>query len=85
MSDITIYTTNWCGYCERAKALLKARGLAYDEVNLDDEPGFRAKLLEMSGRMTVPQIFIDGDSIGGFTELRALDQRGDLRERESED
>ena len=80
MSDITVYTTNWCGYCERAKALLKARGLEYAEVNLDDEPGFRAKLLELSGRMTVPQIFIGDRPIGGFTELRELDRSGKLAE-----
>jgi glutaredoxin 3 len=79
MSDITVYTTNWCGYCDRAKALLKARGLDYEEVNLDDDPTFRLKLLELSGRMTVPQIFIDGEAIGGFSELRELDRSGKLK------
>jgi glutaredoxin 3 len=76
--DITLYTTNWCGYCERAKALLKARGLEYSEVNLDDDPAFRTRLLELSGRMTVPQIFIDEKPIGGFSELRELDRSGEL-------
>jgi glutaredoxin 3 len=78
MSDITVYTTNWCGYCERAKALLKARGLEYSEVNLDDDPGFRGKLLDLTGRMTVPQIFIGDRPIGGFMELRELDRSGKL-------
>jgi glutaredoxin 3 len=77
--DITLYTTNWCGYCERAKALLKARGLEYSEVNLDDDPAFRTRLLELSGRMTVPQIFIDEKPIGGFSELRELDKSGELK------
>jgi glutaredoxin 3 len=78
MSDITVYTTNWCGYCDRAKALLRARGYSYTEINLDDEPGFRGKLLELTGRMTVPQILIGDQAIGGFTELRELDRSGDL-------
>jgi glutaredoxin 3 len=80
MADITLYTTNWCGYCDRAKALLKARGYAYSEINLDSEPAFRATLLELTGRMTVPQILIDGRAIGGFTELRELDRTGRLAE-----
>ena len=78
MSDITVYTTNWCGYCERAKALLRARGYPFVEVNLDDEPGFRGKLLELTGRMTVPQILIGDRPIGGFTELREPDRSGGL-------
>jgi glutaredoxin 3 len=79
MQEITLYTTNWCGYCERAKALLRARGLEYAEINLDDEPGFRAKLLDLTGRMTVPQILIGDTPIGGFSELRELDRSGRLR------
>jgi glutaredoxin 3 len=80
MTEITVYTTNWCAYCERAKRLLQARDLPYSEVNLDDDPAFRQHLLEISGRMTVPQIFIAGKPIGGFDELRALDRSGELAE-----
>jgi glutaredoxin 3 len=80
MTEITVYTTNWCAYCDRAKRLLQKRGLDYTEVNLDDDPAFRQHLLEISGRMTVPQIFIAGTPIGGFDELRALDQSGELAE-----
>jgi glutaredoxin 3 len=78
MSEIRIYTTRWCGYSTRAKALLDARGLPYDEVSLDDEIGFRQKLLDETGGWTVPQVLIDGRPIGGYTELRRLDRDGRL-------
>src|ERR671924_1186655 len=66
---IRVYTTRWCGYCIRAKALLDGRGLAYEEIALDDDPGFRRRLHELTGGWTVPQIVIDGEPIGGYTEL----------------
>jgi glutaredoxin 3 len=81
MARIQMYTTRWCGYCERAKALLRAKGLDYDEINLDDDPAFRQKLLDLTGGWTVPQILIDGDPIGGYTELWRLDREGRLDER----
>jgi glutaredoxin 3 len=77
---IEVYTTAWCGYCDRAKALLQERGLAYEEVRVDEDPAFRAKLLDLTGRWTVPQVVVDGQPIGGFTELRELDRRGLLAE-----
>jgi glutaredoxin 3 len=80
VAKIAMYTTAWCGYCDRAKALLLERGLPYEEIRLDDDPAFRARLLDLSGRWTVPQILIDGTPIGGFTELRELDRRGQLAE-----
>jgi glutaredoxin 3 len=80
MSPITIYTTAWCGLCERAKAFLEARGLAYDEVRVDEEPGFRDRLLALTGRATVPQIVVGEEPIGGYSELRALDRDGRLDE-----
>ena len=73
-----MYTTRWCGYCVRAKALLEGRGLAYEEIRMDDDPSFRAKLLERTGRWTVPQILIDGNPIGGYTELWRRDRSGAL-------
>ena len=73
-----MYTTRWCGYCVRAKALLDAKGLPYEEVSLDDEPGFRRQLLDLTGGWTVPQILIGGRPIGGYTELRQLDRDGRL-------
>jgi glutaredoxin 3 len=81
MSRITMYTTRWCGYCVRAKALLDSKGVAYDEITLDDDPHFRRRLNELTGGWTVPQILIDGEPIGGYTELWRLDRSGALDER----
>ncbi len=79
MPTIQMYTTRWCGYCVRAKALLDARGLEYEEVMLDDDdPTFRRRLLELTGGWTVPQIVVDGRPIGGYTELWQLDRSGEL-------
>ena len=80
MAKITMYTTRWCGYCVRAKALLDSRGLPYEEVNLDDDPQFRRKLNELTGGWTVPPIVIDEQPIGGYTELWRLDKSGALDE-----
>jgi glutaredoxin 3 len=78
MPKIELYTTKWCGYCVRAKTLLDGKGLDYDEVNLDDDPGFRQRLFDLTGGWTVPQILIDGRPIGGYVELWKLDQEGKL-------
>jgi glutaredoxin 3 len=75
-----MYTTAWCAYCVRAKVLLDARGLEYDEISLDDDPAFRQRLLDLTGNWTVPQILIDGRPIGGYTELWQLDRSGGLEE-----
>ena len=76
-----MYTTRWCGYCVRAKTLLDSRGIEYEEVFLDDDPGFRATVHALTGGWTVPQILIDGEPIGGYTELWQLDRSGALAER----
>ena len=73
-----MYTTAWCGYCDRAKALLETRGLEFEEISLDGDPAFRAKLLDLTGHWTVPQIFIDDRPIGGYSELWELDRSGAL-------
>jgi glutaredoxin 3 len=78
MARIQMYTTRWCGYCLRAKALLDARGIEYEEISLDDDQAFRQRLLELTGGWTVPQIVVDGRPIGGYTELWQLDRRGEL-------
>ena len=78
MSRIEIYTTRWCGYCVRAKALLDAKGIEYDEISLDDDRAFRRNLEELTGGWTVPQVLIDGTPIGGYTELWRLDKSGQL-------
>jgi glutaredoxin 3 len=78
---IRLYTTEWCGFCLRAKALLEARGLAYDEVGPDDDPAFRQRVFELGSRWTVPLVVIDGEPVGGYEELVALDRSGMLAER----
>jgi glutaredoxin 3 len=80
MPRIQMYTTRWCGYCVRAKALLDSRGLEYEEISLDDDPTFRHRLLELTGGWTVPQILVDCRPIGGYTELWQLDRSGELDE-----
>ncbi len=75
-----MYTTRWCGYCVRAKALLDGKHLVYEEISLDDDPHFRQRLQELTGGWTVPQILIDGEPIGGYTELWRLDRDGRLDE-----
>ena len=75
-----MYTTRWCAYCVRAKALLESRGLEYEEISLDDDPAFRQRLLELTGEWTVPQILVDGKPIGGYAELWRLDRDGRLDE-----
>jgi glutaredoxin 3 len=78
MARITLYSTDWCGYCERAKRLLDKRGLEYEEIAIDEEPNFRERLLELTGGWTVPQVVIDGKPIGGYLELWLLDKKGEL-------
>ncbi len=78
MAEITMYTTRWCGYCVRAKALLDDEGLRYEEISLDDDPHFRQRLLDLTGGWTVPQIVIDGRPIGGYVELWRLVCEGEL-------
>jgi glutaredoxin 3 len=85
MKEIKIYTTSFCSYCIRAKRLLQSRGLQYEEISADRDPKLRAWLLEKSGQRTVPQIFIGGISIGGYTELSLLDQRDLLLSMVSDD
>ena len=80
MANVVVYTTEWCGYCVRAKALLDQNKIPYEEILLDDDATFRAKLLELTGNWTVPQILIDDRPIGGYTELWQLLKAGELDE-----
>jgi glutaredoxin 3 len=73
-----MYTTLICPYCIRAKMLLKAKGVAFEEINVSGDHEKRAWLVQTTGRRTVPQIFINDESIGGFDEMRALDVAGEL-------
>lgn len=77
MPEILIYTKNWCGYCQAAKALLQQLGLPFHEVDVThDLERYREMLERSEGRTTVPQIFLDGLGIGGYTDLRRLIQEG---------
>ena len=78
MAKVEIYTTPFCGYCARAKGLLEQKGAAYDEMDVMEDSAKRAEMRERSKRSTVPQIFINGQHIGGSDELAALDREGKL-------
>lgn len=79
MTPVKMYTTQVCPFCLRAKALLKQRGVeSIDEIRIDLDPAERARMMELTGRRTVPQIFIGDKHVGGCDELIALDQRGGL-------
>ncbi len=75
---VTIYTTDYCPYCSRAKNLLKQKGIAFMEVNVTENQALRDDLEEKTGCMTVPLIFIGDDFIGGSDELHALEASGKL-------
>jgi len=77
--DIVVYSTGWCPYCVRARALLERKGLPFREIKVDEDPAQREAMLARSGgRRTVPQIFIGEQHVGGFDELYALDKSGQL-------
>lgn len=79
MQPVTMYTTAVCPYCIRAKQILKARGVdTINEIRVDAQPQERAKMMEITGRRTVPQIFIGETHVGGCDDLVALDSRGGL-------
>jgi glutaredoxin 3 len=78
MAKIEMYTTPFCGYCARAKSLLEKKGAAYEEVDVMMDDKKRAEMRERAKRSTVPQIFINGQHIGGSDELAALEQAGKL-------
>jgi glutaredoxin 3 len=80
MTRLTIYTTEPCGYCRTAKALLDKRSIPYEEINLAKDPEGRAELVKLTGMMTFPQVVIDGEPIGGYQELAKADRAGRLSE-----
>jgi glutaredoxin 3 len=79
MQIVTMYTTAVCPYCIRAKQILKSRGVAQiEEIRIDTDPAERMKMMEITGRRTVPQIFIGDTHVGGCDDLMALDGSGAL-------
>jgi len=75
---VAIYTTPWCPYCHRAKSLLTRKGVAFDEINADGRPDLRRWLTGVSGQDTVPQVFINNEPVGGYTDIASLDRAGKL-------
>jgi glutaredoxin 3 len=78
VAGIVMYSTFWCPYCERARALLKAKGVPFEDIDVESVPGARETMIERSGRRKVPQIFIGTRHVGGYDELVALDAEGGL-------
>jgi glutaredoxin 3 len=82
MAEVELYTTMFCPYCTRARALLERKGVAYTDIDILQEPVRRGEMIRRAGgRTTVPQIFINGEHIGGSDELVALDRAGELDAR----
>ncbi len=79
MAQVELYTTMFCPYCARARALLERKGVAYTNIDVEAEPDRRAEMVKRAGgSRTVPQIFIDGEHIGGCDDMMALDRAGRL-------
>jgi len=79
MAEVELYTTNWCPYCTRARMLLRRKGASFIDIDIDEDPKRRAEMIRRTGgRTSVPQIFIDGELIGGSDELAALEAAGKL-------
>jgi glutaredoxin 3 len=77
-AEVKIYTRQWCGYCSAATRFLSQRGVKFEEIDVTGDAATRKWLAETTGQSTVPQIFIDGKPIGGYTDMRALDDMGRL-------
>jgi glutaredoxin 3 len=79
VAKIEVYTTAYCPYCRQAKSLLKQKGVAFEEIDVSGDAAMREKMIELSGgRRTVPEIFINGKIVGGYDELRTLEDEGKL-------
>lgn len=77
-ADVLVYTTQWCPYCRAAKMLLHGKQVAFEEIDVDGRDDLRRWLEKASGQHTVPQVFINGKSMGGYSDINALDQAGEL-------
>ncbi|MCW8409705.1 glutaredoxin 3 [Legionella sp. PATHC035] len=78
MAEVIIYSTAYCPYCVRAKELLQQKQVSFTEIRVDVQPELRDEMITKSGRRTVPQIFINGQHVGGCDDLYALDAQGKL-------
>ncbi len=78
MPKVIVYTRDYCAFCRHAKALLKSKGVDFEEIDISQDEALQEKVWRSSGRKTVPLIFVDGRPLGGFEEIRELDARGEL-------
>lgn len=78
MPEVVMYSTGWCPYCARARALFERKGIAFREVDIETDAALRAEMLTRSGRRSVPQIFVGERHLGGFEELYDLERSGEL-------
>lgn len=77
-AKIEMYSTSWCPYCASARQLLNSKGVTFEDIDIDAQPGRREEMQQRSGRHTVPQIFIGARHVGGSDDLHALDHAGGL-------
>jgi glutaredoxin 3 len=77
-ADVRIYLTSWCPFCVRAKQLLRDKGVSFSEVDVDGRQDLRRWLASATGQRTVPQVFVNGAPLGGFSDIDALDEEGKL-------
>ena len=78
MPKVVIYTTTSCPYCTRAKAFLRSKNVDFEEIDVSRDERLQEEIKHLSGRRTVPQIFINGKSVGGFDNIKQMDATGDL-------
>jgi len=78
MATIEIYTKQWCPFCAKTKALLQSKGLSYQQIDVTTDEALQQEMVKRSGRRTVPQVFLDGESIGGYDDLANLNVTGEL-------
>jgi glutaredoxin 3 len=77
-AEVKIYTRKWCGYCSAAERLLRGKGIAFENIDCTGDREKRDWLVEVTGRTTVPQVFIDGRPVGGYDDLKVLERSGEL-------
>jgi glutaredoxin 3 len=78
MARVTMYTTPWCGYCSAARSLLKSKKIEFEDIDVGMDTKLRQEMTDKSGGTTVPQIFINDQAIGGYSDMAELDKQGKL-------
>jgi glutaredoxin 3 len=78
MSNVVMYTTQWCGYCAAARELLRSKGVEFEDIDVDADSALRQEMMDKSGGRTVPQIFINNEPVGGYSDIAALEEQGKL-------